>query len=307
MIQLLSVGENSCHYVNSRGLLKSCNSKSSFPRSSITSVIFQEFNRLSDGDSIYICSSALRDFVTNHLHNIHVKIVLVTGDSDSAIPVQSLSDSEFHKLMNSPLLIAWFSQNLVASPKEYPKFRHLPIGLDYHTLSERDYFWGPKTAPKTQERLLYAVSNKAKPFHLRTPIAYSTFHFELERGNRRLAYDQIPRELVYYEPTQIQRLHSWKRQTEYAFVVSPPGEGLDCHRTWEAICLGCIPILISTPLDDLFEGLPVLIVKSWSDITAELLHNTIEDYKTRTFKLEKLELKYWVNEIKLAGNAGVGK
>lgn len=276
-------------------------------RSSIKKVVSQEFNHLSDGDSIYICSSALRDFVTNHLRNIHVKFVLVTGDSDSAIPFQSLLESEFHKLMNSPLLIAWFSQNLVASPKEYPKFRHLPIGLDYHTMSEREHFWGPKTVPKAQEQLLYAVSKTAPPFHLRKPLAYSTFHFQLNRGGRRLAYAQIPPELIYYEPNQIQRLHSWKRQTDYAFVVSPPGEGIDCHRTWEAMCLGCIPILISTPLDDLFEGLPVLIVKSWTDITAELLHKTIEDYKTRTFKLEKLELKYWVNEIERAGNAVVGK
>jgi hypothetical protein len=270
--------------------------------SSVTTVIVQDFRHLSNGDSIYICSSALFDFVTNYLPNIRVKFVLVTGDSDSSIPGTSLPELEFRKLMHSPLLIAWFSQNLIASPNEYPKFRYLPIGLDYHTLSERDYFWGPKTVPKIQEQLLYAVSNKAKPFYLRKPIAYSTFHFELDRGDRHLAYKQIPKELIFYEPKKNQRLHSWKHQTEYAFVVSPPGEGLDCHRTWEAMCLGCIPILISTPLDDLFEGLPVLIVKSWEDITAELLNNTIEEYKTRTFNLEKLELKYWVNEIKLAGS-----
>jgi hypothetical protein len=244
----------------------------------------------------------LREFIVHFFPKIKARIVLVTGDSDDSVPTNALYPQEFEEFIQSPRLIAWFSQNLVISPKEYPKLRHLPIGLDYHTLSVRDYFWGPKTVPKIQEQLLNTVINKANPFHLRNPIAYSTFHFELNRGGRQLAYDQIPTELIFYEPTKIPRLHSWKRQTEYAFVVSPPGEGLDCHRTWEAICLGCIPILISTPLDDLFEGLPVLIVKSWEDITADLLNNTIEEYKTRTFQLEKLELKYWVNEIKLAGS-----
>jgi hypothetical protein len=80
-------------------------------------------------------------------------------------------------------------------------------------------------------------------------------------------------------------------------VVSPPGEGLDCHRTWEALCLGCIPILISTPLDDMFEGLPVLIVKSWSDVTRELLDRTVSEYSKKEWCLDKLYLNYWLEQI----------
>ena len=30
----------------------------------------------------------------------------------------------------------------------------------------------------------------------------------------------------------------------HRFVLSPPGHGLDCHRTWEAILLGAIPIVV---------------------------------------------------------------
>jgi hypothetical protein len=153
------------------------------------------------------------------------------------------------------------------------------------------------TTPKTQEDLLKAVASKAPPFYERTPTAYTTFHFELGRGGRKRAYDEMPRDLVYYEPERVSRLLSWREQTKYAFVVSPPGEGLDCHRTWEALCLGCIPILLSTPLDDMFEGLPVLIVKNWSDVTSNLLAQTIEDYRTREFNMEKLGLSYWVKQL----------
>ena len=91
---------------------------------------------------------------------------------------------------------------------------------------------------------------------------------------------------------------SWKRQTEYAFVVSPPGEGLDCHRTWEALCLGCIPIMLSSPLDDMFEDLPVLIVKRWNDLSRDLLYKTILEYKEREFAWNKLTLKYWIDKIR---------
>ena len=129
------------------------------------------------------------------------------------------------------------------------------------------------------------------------PIVYTHFHFAWHRVRRQTAYDQIPKDLVYYEPKNVIRLASWKKQIEYAFVVSPPGEGLDCHRTWEALCLGCIPIMISTPLDDMFEGLPVLIVKSWTDVTRELLDKTIFDYSRKEFCMEKLKMQFWMDKI----------
>jgi len=292
--------ETRCNYVCSRGILKNCIFRSYIPCSSVHLVLtrdYNDFSHLQNGDSIYICSSAINDFVHNILPNIKTRFILVSGDSDTPIPDGALNEQEFKTLIDNKYLIVWFSQNLVRSPNTTPKLQYLPIGLDYHTMSERDMWWGPRTSPLMQERILLSAADKAPPLLSRKPIAYTTFHFVLERGGRRQAYEQIPRELVYYEPDRIKRIESWKRQTEYAFVVSPPGEGLDCHRTWEAICLGCIPIMISTPLDDMFDGLPVLIVKSWTDVTRELLDKTIQDYSTREFHREKLTLKYWMDKI----------
>ena len=87
------------------------------------------------------------------------------------------------------------------------------------------------------------------------------------------AYNQVPKELVYYEKNHIKRLNTWENQSKYAFVLSPHGNGLDCHRTWEALCLGCIPIVKTSAIDYLYEDLPVLIVKEWFDITKEILIN----------------------------------
>jgi len=290
--------EASCQYVGSRGILKSCDHHSPAPRSSLTFVDFAiDFANMKDGDTIYICSSALFDFVNRILPNIRTRFILVSGDSDSRIPVESLTDAAFNQLMNDDRLIAWFSQNLVYSPKLFPKFQYLPIGLDYHSMSNGDHSWGKQSSPKTQEELLLMVMDKAPPLAERKPMAYSTYHFAIHRGGRQQAYDQIPKNLVYYEPTQTTRLISWKKQSEYAFVVSPPGEGLDCHRTWEALCLGCIPIMISTPIDSMFDGLPVLIVKSWSDVTQELLQTTISEYNMKEWCLDKLKLKYWMDKI----------
>jgi hypothetical protein len=47
-------------------------------------------------------------------------------------------------------------------------------------------------------------------------------------------------------------------------VLSARGNGLDCHRTWELLLLGSIVITRTSPLDPLFEDLPVAIVKDWT-------------------------------------------
>jgi hypothetical protein len=117
----------------------------------------------------------------------------------------------------------------------------------------------------------------------------------LERSDdRRDSFAKIPQHIVYYEPTRPDNLTSWKNQTEFAFVISPHGNGLDCHRTWEALVLGCIPIVKASSIDCVYENLPVLIVRDWSDITADLLTSTIDSFSNRSFEMEKLTLHYWV-------------
>ena len=83
-----------------------------------------------------------------------------------------------------------------------------------------------------------------------------------------------------------------------AFVASPLGNGLDCHRTWEAFALGCIPIVKISIMDtSLFDELPILIVKEWSNINEQLLKDTINSFKNRTFNMDKLKLQYWKDKI----------
>ena len=52
----------------------------------------------------------------------------------------------------------------------------------------------------------------------------------------------------------------------YSFVLSPIGNGLDCHRTWEAIYLGCVPVVLCGSLSEEFtSNLPIFAVEDWSD------------------------------------------
>jgi hypothetical protein len=108
---------------------------------------------------------------------------------------------------------------------------------------------------------------------------------------------QVPENLVVHAPPNIPREQTWREQGKYAFVIAPHGNGLDCHRQYEALCLGCIPIVKTSPIDPVYKGLPVLIVKEWSDVTEALLRNTIRKFKTISFNYRRLLLSYWIQKI----------
>ena len=81
------------------------------------------------------------------------------------------------------------------------------------------------------------------------------------------------------------------------FVLSPRGAGEDCYRTWEALYLGCIPVVKSSAIDAVFQDLPVLIVDDWKSINECFLRNHLEkiNKKVEKNKFYKLHIDYWKN------------
>ena len=81
-----------------------------------------------------------------------------------------------------------------------------------------------------------------------------------------------------------------------AFEISPFGNGLDCFRTYEALCLHTIPIVFDSPINSIFHGLPVVIVKEVTEITNELLQAALQQYGTyfETHRIrEELAVQRW--------------
>jgi hypothetical protein len=291
--------EIDCKYVSSRGILKSCTIKSATPISSINQLINYDFTTLTNGISIYVCNYALGHFI-EIFDQIKCKIILVSGDSDCLIPYEIFKNHEsFLAFIESEKIIHWYTQNCVI---DHPKISKIPIGMDYHTMNNKDSDWGKKISPITQEKILENIKNNSFPFYERKIKCYANFHFSMETKygfDRKDALQNIDKDLVFYEHEKIDRKSTWKKQVEYAFVISPHGNGLDCHRTWEALILGCIPIMKKSGLSELFNELPVLIVENWSDVNNKLLINTINNFKNKTFNYDKLLLSYWTNKINI--------
>ena len=289
--------EKDCTYVCSRGIMKSCHVHTTEPRSSISKLMHLDFCPLEADQTVHICGSAIPELATV-LDRIHCPFILVTGDCDNSCPINMFhSHEDFLKFIEHPKIIRWYSQNCVGN---HPKLQPIPIGLDYHTMSTGDHAWGAQLSPDAQEAELKEIAKAAAPFYERQLMAYSNFHFSMDTKfgqDRRDALGKIPPTCMFYEPMPVPRRQSWTNQSAYAFVVSPHGNGLDCHRTWEAIALGCIPIVKTSPLDPLFEGLPVWIVQDWADVNETSMAKIVEEYKTRTFSMERLTLAYWMERI----------
>jgi hypothetical protein len=261
-------------------------------------------NNMFDGMSIYVCSDLLIFFVNVILPKINKTFVLVSGDSDLCVPREAMSKQQFEYVTENPFLIKWFIQNTQLQYHE--KIIQLPIGLDYHTiLNNPTHPWrlpNESYFPCHQEETLIELKKKSKPFDERIYKIYVNFTNSSDRFfQRKDSIKNIPIDLLIICDKFIPRTNNWKNMTDYTFILSPFGIGMDCHRTWEALCLGCIPIIRAPNFKKLFEDLPVLNVDSWSNISNELLEETIMTFKNKnsSFNYDKLTLKYWMNKIHL--------
>ena len=316
-----SEDDNHCKYINVRGLLKSCDIHSFTPVSSVGDLLgydiegMNSMNSMKTGKNgkdiitIYVCNTAIPKFAEKlNMKLIKCKFILVSGDSDDTCPDDLFEDeNRFLKFIENDKLIHWYSQNCIR--KTHKKLSQIPIGLGYHNTFDEDI---PEEAnkimsPMKQEALM-DKTHKHIPFWKRETKCYINFNFEKNYAHSKFGYDRyealtkIPKSLTFSEKTIVNRDTTWMNQSKYAFVVSPFGNGLDCHRTWEALALGCIPIIMTSGLDSLYDDLPVLIVKDWSDVTEEMLMKVVNEFKGKhekgLFNYDKITLKYWVDKIR---------
>jgi hypothetical protein len=93
----------------------------------------------------------------------------------------------------------------------------------------------------------------------------------------------------------------------YKFVISPEGNGVDCHRHYEALVAGCIPVIERNALvEQKYIGCPILWTTDYSEITPDYLERKYEEMKLQVYDFSRLFLEYYSStiqaEIKRCGN-----
>jgi hypothetical protein len=235
--------------------------------------------------------------------------VLILSDGDNSFPYEyPLTHLELNSLLNNPKITHIFAQNL---DFQHPKVSGVPIGLDFHSLAYKKGFnaWGIKESPLEQEKKMKELIKTFEPiakrkkrvfvdFHLADSMRYGNMKRYLQKGEDRtqIFNKLLSSGLVDYIDKPILRMDLWKKKGEYAFTVSPHGNGLDCHRTWEDLVLGCIVIVKTSSLDPLYEDLPVVIIQDWDEINENNLDAWLKEHQDK--QRAKLKNSYWIDHIK---------
>lgn len=322
----MSSFENLSEFISQQGIYKSCEFSILYDKEYHGNMPnkMNDLSKLCDYSVLYIHSYYFNKQIVD---NIKHKIILIVGNDDYTFPYYhfwnypvhylSLDDkniyvnenqsnqaekyynkSDFLTILESEKIVHCFAQNCVI---KHTKITKIPIGIFFN--DTRNLYNSYILNALQQEKLIKNIISFGEPIASRKQLCYGNFNFNINSStfgyDRKDAFSKIPSDLIEYEINRLEKFESYRKMIKYAFIVSPHGNGLDCFRTWEAIYLGCIPIVKTSMIDDLYDNLPVLIVKDWSDITRELLEETLIWYKENVslFCFEKLKLSYWIEKI----------
>ena len=229
--------------------------------------------------NIVFCKTDLIDFFFNEVKNFDINIILITHQSDYEI------DQE--KFSRRPRSIKkWFAQNVNFS---HPDLIPLPIGLENHkgwskgSFSDWNYI-------QNLENI-----NKEKDLE-KIYVNFGDTHSN--RGNVRNFLSK--NNLSYQDKSGLSYSNYMDNMSKFLFVASPRGNGIDCHRTWEALLLGCIPIVEKHFMYDNYN-LPIIQIEKWEDLLDGSIQKLyIEKYKSGDLfqDLKCLTMDYWRNIIK---------
>lgn len=195
--------------------------------------------------------------------------ILVTHNSD-------LYSGNNKTILDSPYLIKWYGQNMIP----HPMTMGIPIGLQNSQWKGHDYNICKINAKNIPTKLLY-------------------FNFNTKTHPSRINIENILINKGFIKNTNKKWPEYIKELSEYHFCVSPRGNGIDCHRIWECIYVGCIPIIKK---DDIlytyFKDLPILWIEDYNIIDKEYLIKQIDIFNNYEKNIDKSKLTYWIKDIK---------
>jgi hypothetical protein len=240
----------------------------------------QEKGDPEQGGLLFVHGHLVPRFWANVRPRVRKRFVLITHNSDWSI------GNEARSWLDDPSLVRWFGQNATIS---HPKLVPVPIGLENarrHSAGVVADFKRLRRFPpgKRHPGIIYG-------FSLAT-------NFE-ERIRCLRALRAHPLAKAFPQPLNA-RLYR-KELATYRFVASPEGNGPDCHRTWEALLLGVIPIVTRSCLTQRFFdlGLPLLIVDSWDQLCKWDQHalDAFYEEKEKLLNHPVLLWDYWEREV----------
>jgi|ETNvirenome_6_85_1030632.scaffolds.fasta_scaffold00873_9 hypothetical protein len=244
-------------------------------------MIFDEFHQepagkiKADGDVVFIKTDYVATFFNDQMPHIKHNIKIITHNSALGI------DYRYLPFLNHHRIIKWYAQN---ANFEHSRLTSVPLGL-----SNSRWLHG------NVEDVKEVVADDTSKQHL----VHMNFDLSTNPEKRTPVFDRFVNQdyVLHTDPKPFKEYLYDLKGCKY--TLSPPGAGNDCHRTWEAIIVGTIPIIEKTHNMSFYEGLPVLMVDDWSNVTLDLLEEKYEEIIDKKNNTSYTELQHWVEEIGL--------
>mmetsp|Transcript_6934 Transcript_6934/g.12814 ORF Transcript_6934/g.12814 Transcript_6934/m.12814 type:complete len:465 (-) Transcript_6934:38-1432(-) len=306
---------------------------------------FKEYMKKGEDKAIvFVPIADLKGFIDDFFLRLPrtAQITLVTGQEDSG-PLEAFGygrskfyqdiSISFHEFLEDNRLHYWFTQNYdigncldvpamgsncvnpTVTRKQLNKIGAIPLGIDFHTTSEKVFRYSKDFEPPLEQQKLLLSISKLK-FKERKPKIVSLFTADPEKPDREQLLERSTAlaSCVIQPKAKMNRNKFWKLTSEFAFIFAPQGNGIDTHRVYESLSLGTVPIVRSSPLDKLYEQYPITIVKDWAAIEScdqietwrqEIISRFGEEPFANPEVQKKLRLAYWKDLVTRVANSEI--
>jgi hypothetical protein len=201
------------------------------------------------------------------------KHIFISHNSDISF------DNKYVHFLNDEKVIKWFSQNVSI---KHNKLYSLPIGL------------GNQQYPHGNLNLVKSILEQN---NIKDILVFKNFNINTNRLVRVIceqitSKNNIP---LYSGQTQIDY---FKHVACSKFVISPPGNGPDCHRVWECLYFKTVPVVQYHECFNQFSHLPILFINNWEDVTLNFLEEKYSLIKEKfNHPIKELSIQYWKEKI----------
>lgn len=224
---------------------------------------------LKDNENIvFVYGHDLDLFFKETYPSINKQIKIISHNTDEPVA------DRFKVFLDEDKIIHWYAQNATLN---HPKLTPIPIGIANKQWPHGNLHTLKNVMSKNIKKELLVYKN----FDSSTNMAVRTVIDIITNKNGIGMSGNLPHE-KYLE-----------RMASSLFIISPPGNGIDCHRIWEALYLNCVPIVQRNPCFRSVDDLPILFINDWNEVTVPFLRSKIHSYIDIQFNKDKLMLSYW--------------
>jgi hypothetical protein len=226
------------------------------------------------------------DYVADYFSTIGLRSpsIIFTHNSDHPIT------ESYRKYLDNPNVLVWFAQNVKFN---HPKLRAIPIGIANAGYANGD---------------INLITRIREEKNQKNSLFYANYSIQTNQSERQYCLSQTCIELEplhdggwldfaggYVQPKTFEEY--LRDLSKSYFCISPSGNGIDCHRTWESIYVGTIPIITRSQMSDQYSNFPIIVLDDWSDFKTINFNAELYSEVWNNFNLDELRIDNYLKRI----------